>query len=127
MIRRAILPSLGLTLLIAGCTAPAPHLTISAPVAVKPTNLHEAGLERVLGRSAPELVALFGEADLDGREGQARRLQFAGPVCVLDAYLYPPKAGAEPIVTYIDARLPTGDDIDRASCVAALSRRAVAP
>src|SRR5882757_6476234 len=116
MIRPALLLPLSLALLIVGCAAPAPRLTNGAPVAVKPANLHEAGLGRVLGKSAHELVALFGEADLDGHEGQARRLQFAGPVCVLDAYLFPPKTGAEPIVTYIDARLPTGDDIDRASC-----------
>jgi hypothetical protein len=31
------------------------------------------------------------------------------------------------VVTYIDARLPSGDDIDRASCIAALSRRDAAP
>lgn len=89
--------------------------------------MHEAGLERVIGKSAAQLVALFGPADLDGREGQARKLQFVGPACVLDTYLYPPKDGAEPVTTYIDARLPSGEDIDRASCIAALSRRAAAP
>jgi hypothetical protein len=76
-----------------------------------------------MGRTAAELIALFGDADLDGREGQARKLQFVGPACVLDAYLYPAKSGAEPVVTYIDARRPSGDDIDRASCIAALARR----
>lgn len=89
--------------------------------------MHEAGLDRVIGKTATQLVALFGPADLDGREGQARKLQFVGPVCVLDTYLYPSKDGAEPVATYIDARLPTGDDIDRASCIAALSRRTAAP
>jgi hypothetical protein len=44
-------------------------------------------------------------------------------VCVLDAYLYPPAAGKEPVVTWIDARRPTGEDFDRASCIAALTRR----
>ncbi len=42
---------------------------------------------------------------------------------MLDAYLYPPAPGREPVVTHVDARLPSGEDIDRASCVAALSRR----
>jgi hypothetical protein len=42
---------------------------------------------------------------------------------VLDAYLYAPRAGAEPVVTHVDARLADGRDMDRASCVAALSRR----
>jgi hypothetical protein len=50
-------------------------------------------------------------------------LQFAGPICILDAYLYPPHPGAEGEVSYVDARQPDGHDIDRASCVAALTRR----
>ena len=69
------------------------------------------------------LAAQFGKADLDVREGSARKLQFVGPACVLDTYLYPPAVGGEPIVTHVDARLPDGRDMDRASCVAALSRR----
>lgn len=79
-----------------------------------------------MGQTAAALRALFGEPNLDVREGAARKLQFASGVCVLDAYLYPPAAGREPTVRYIDARLPAGDDFDRASCVAALSRRAEA-
>ena len=124
MIRRRYLLSLAPALLLAACTTTTGP---KAPAVVKPMNLHEAGLERVMGKTATQLVALFGEADLDGHEGVARRLQFAGPACVLDAYLYPAKTGAEPVVTYIDARLPSGDDIDRASCIASLSRRAAAP
>jgi hypothetical protein len=124
MIRRRLLLSISPALLLAACTTPGPK---GAPASQKPANLHEAGLERVMGKTAQQLVALFGEADLDGHEGQARRLQFVGPACVLDTYLYPPKPGAEPVVTYIDARLPAGDDIDRASCIASLSRRAAAP
>jgi hypothetical protein len=54
------------------------------------------------------------------REGDARKLQFAGPACVLDAYLYLPAAGRDAVVTHIDARLPDGRDFDRASCIAAL-------
>ncbi|USI72313.1 hypothetical protein [Sphingomonas morindae] len=122
MIRRLVVPAL---LLLAGCaTTPPPGGT--APPPARPPRQHEAGLERVLGRTAAQLVELFGEADLDLHEGGARKLQFVGPACVLDAYLASPHAGAEPVVTYVDARLPDGDDIDRASCVAALSRRAAA-
>lgn len=80
------------------------------------------GLERVLGQDAAGLVRLFGEPDADVREGTARKLQFAGPICVLDTYLYP-KGTAAPRVTYLDAREPDGSTIDRASCVAALTRR----
>jgi hypothetical protein len=85
--------------------------------------LTSTGLEAVLGRTARALETLFGRPGLDVREGNARKLQFAGPACVLDAYLYPPKGGGEPIVTHLDARLPDGRDLDRASCVASLTRR----
>jgi hypothetical protein len=83
----------------------------------------EPVLQNVVGRNARALEAQFGKPDLDVREGNARKLQFASPVCVLDTYLYPKHEGGEPLVTYVDARLPDGRDMDRASCIAALSRR----
>ena len=111
-------------MLAAGCVAPAEAPRVAPPVApVSAPSYRTAGLESVIGESARALVALFGAPDLDVREGTARKLQFLGPICVLDAYLYPPRAGAEPVVTHLDARLPDGRDMDRASCVAALSRR----
>ncbi len=81
------------------------------------------GLERVLGQTARELVAQFGAADQSVKEEGATRMQFRGPICVLDAYLYSPSAGRDPVVTYVDTRQLDGKDIDRASCVAALARR----
>lgn len=105
---------IGSTLFAAGCaTAPPASLPAGPPV------ISTSGLEHVLGHDAKALVGLFGEPELDVREDQARKLQFVGPICVLDAYLYP-KNGREPVVTYLDARQPDGRDIDRASCVAAL-------
>ena len=80
------------------------------------------GLERVIGEDATGLARLFGAPNAEVREGAARKLQFAGPICVLDAYLYP-KDNAAPRVTWLDARQPDGSPIDRASCVAALTRR----
>ena len=68
----------------------------------------------------------FGTPALDTKEAQARRLQFRSGICVLDAYLYP-KGGGEPVVTFIDAREPDVSTIDRASCIAALTRRGAAP
>jgi hypothetical protein len=112
--------------LAAGCVAPVRERAappVRPPVAPPPPAYSSNGLETVMGQNARALVSLFGNADLDVREGPARKLQFLGPVCVLDAYLYPPRAGAEPVVTHVDARLPDGRDIDRSSCVAALSRR----
>lgn len=109
----------GLALLLAACTATPAH----QPVLVAPPVPLSAGLDRVMGKDARALQILFGDPDLDVREPPARKLQYAGPICVLDAYLYPPAAGREPVVRYIDARLPNGDNFDRASCIAALSRR----
>ncbi len=122
MIRRYALPLFPL-IVLAGCTVPqtaAPVRTGGmAPVPVPYTSV---GLERVIGQDAAGLTKLFGTPDADVREGTARKLQFQGSFCVLDAYLYP-KDGAEPRVTYLDAREPDGSSIDRASCVAALTRR----
>ncbi|MEP6784831.1 MAG: hypothetical protein ABI898_03710 [Sphingomonadales bacterium] len=115
----------GIVLILAGCaTVPVgspPQLAATRSPPMLPT-----GLDRVLGQTARGLTTLFGDANQDVREAQgARRLQFAGPICILDAYLYPPKGGesGEGTVTYVDARQPDGRDIDRASCVAALTRR----
>jgi hypothetical protein len=108
----------GLSLLAVGCVAPP-----SQPAAVArpaPPTFSTRGLEAVMGRNAGTLEAQFGRAELDIREGTARKLQFVGELCVLDAYLYPPRQGAEPVVTHIDARLPDGRDTDRAGCVASL-------
>jgi len=111
-----------MTTLLAGCTATtAPQAP--PPLIAPPPPRGAPGLDRVMGKDARALQILFGAPDLDVRELQARKLQYAGPVCVLDAYLYPPAAGQEPVVRYLDARTPAGEDFDRASCIAALSRR----
>ncbi|HEY5721180.1 MAG TPA: hypothetical protein VIT45_02565 [Allosphingosinicella sp.] len=114
---------LGAALLLGGCVSsreagPPPPVQPARPATYSVT-----GLETVMGRNVRALEGLFGKPDLDVREGTARKLQFISPICVLDTYLYPPRGGGDPIVTYIDARLPDGRDMDRSSCVAALSRR----
>lgn len=79
------------------------------------------GLEGVIGVGRNELLRQFGPARLDVWEGDARKLQFVGPACVLDVYLYPPATGREPQSTYVDARRASdGKDVDRAGCVSAL-------
>lgn len=110
-------------------TAPLLALAACAMPAIKPPPIGRAavaytsvGLERVIGQNAAGLVQLFGQPDADVREGAVRKLQFESGFCVLDAYLYP-KGSSEPRVTYLDAREPDGSTIDRASCVAALTRR----
>lgn len=114
----------GSALLLCGCAGTVvPAATPAPPVPIPTTQrLSPVGLERVMGHDERALVALFGRPDADVREGTARKLQFAGPICVLDAYLYPKGSGA-PMVTYVDARQLNGSPIDRASCIAALVRR----
>ena len=110
-------------LLLAGCASGAAEQRPSAAAAAAAPRYTPVGLEAVLGRTAPLLQAEFGQPELDVREGTARKLQFASQICVLDTYLYPPKAGGPAIVTHVDARTPDGRDIDRASCVAALQQK----
>lgn len=111
--------------LLTGCAsgAAAPPIAPAAPIPI-PTGVRPAGgLDRVIGRDERALVALFGKPDAEVNEGSARKLQFTSAICVLDAYLYPSGGGGTPLVTYVDARQPSGNPIDRASCVAALTRR----
>ena len=129
-----------LALMLAGCatTAPPaesspasvkPALTKPAPTRVRPSRKPPPsaiaqvvpGVEGVIGNDAAGLIRQFGKPRLDIVEGDARKLQFSGTACVLDAYLYPPVAGKEPLATFIDARRPSdGQDVDRAACIAAL-------
>ena len=132
-----------IALLVAGCAttpppatpAPAsakPALTRPAPTRARParkpplsaTPQVVPGVAGVIGNDAVGLIRQFGAPRLDIIEGDARKLQFAGAACVLDAYLYPPAVGKEPLATYIDARRPSdGQDVDRAACIAALRVR----
>ena len=102
-------------------------VVIRAPVHAPPARprvLAAPGLEGVIGASPAELARQFGPARLDVWEGDARTLQFTGAACVLDVYLYPPAPGSPPEATYVDARRASdGQDVDRASCVAALKRK----
>lgn len=110
-------------LTVSACAATPKAAKVAAPVRVAPPLVTPTGLDRVIGRSASALIALFGNADQDVREDNSRKLQFSSGICILDAYLYAPASGKEPLVSHIDARQPDGGSIDRASCVAALTRR----
>ncbi len=108
--------------------SPQPALvTVRTPVHTAPPRAKvfaAPGLEGVIGADLDDLTRQFGPARLDVWEGDARKLQFSGNACVLDVYLYPPSPGAAPEATYVDARRASdGQDVDRASCVAALKRR----
>ncbi len=81
------------------------------------------GAEQVMGQDARDLQRLFGDPRLDIHEGAAHKLQYANDRCILDAYLYAPREGAEAVVTHIDTRTPDGEAVDRAECIRALRRR----
>lgn len=104
----------------------APRTVARPPVAQQardPVFLSIPGLEGVIGATAPQLVAQFGEPRLDVVEGDARKLQYVGAACVLDIYLYPTSRSREPLATYLDARRASdGQDVDRAACVRAMKR-----
>ena len=110
----------------ASAAAPSPA-SVRPPMRYRPRNPQAQmlpGLEGVIGADEAALVRLFGPARLNVWEGDARKLQFAGTACVLDVYLYPDQAGADPEATYVDARRASdGQDVDRAACVAALKAR----
>jgi hypothetical protein len=133
------------TLMLAGCgptipastppPAPAPPAQVRQvppaqpappPVSTRvrqPEIMHQPGLEGVIGAHAAALVRLFGQPQLDVREGDVRKMQFAGEACVLDVFLYPLREGGEPEATWVEARRRSdGLDVDRAACVAALRR-----
>lgn len=117
---------LALAFLVAGLAACAAPQATTAPVRstmpARSTTLSGKGLEAVLGKTPRDLERMFGTPRLDVREFDARKLQFVGSACVLDAFLYPEGAGGAQVVTYIDARRSDGQSVDRAACVEALRK-----
>ncbi len=116
--------------MLAGCgdtgghvagTRPAPVLHATLP----PVHVQELpGVDGVIGVDAAALIRQFGKPRLDVREGDARKLQFAGSPCVLDVYLYPLSPGHPPVASYVDTRRRAdGRAVDRATCIALLRRR----
>jgi len=77
------------------------------------------------GLTAQELVGRFGTPTLQVREGNSLKLQFRGPRCVMDAYLYPSGGSGTLKVTHVDTRTPTGGDFDQAACIFALRNKPI--
>ena len=73
--------------------------------------------------TASELIQHFGRPRLQIVEGEGTKLQFAGPNCVLDIYLYPPSAGGTPRATLLEARNLQGGEVSAQSCAAAIEKR----
>lgn len=107
--------SFGLTL--AGCGAGGGEGPATVSTAPPPMASQFGGQPSALtGLDAKRLVALLGAARLDIRDRTVRKMQFSNGRCVIDAYLYAPAKGKEPQVSYVDSRLPTGEDAPLASC-----------
>lgn len=77
----------------------------------------------VIGADARTLIRLLGKPRLDIRDPTARKLQFSNGRCVLDTYLYPPRARREPVATYAEARTSDGSAMDWTVCVDQLRQR----
>ena len=92
--------------------------SVAAPEVMAP-----AGLEGVIGAPAAALTSRFGTPRIDLSEGDARKLQFSGPMCVVDIYLYPLAAAAEPTATHVEARLRQGGEAaDPGACIREILR-----
>ncbi|WP_176592499.1 hypothetical protein [Sphingobium sp. EM0848] len=118
----ALAAALSLPLAACGGVVPPPATKIAPPPAGPPASAFTRS-GPLIGSDAKQLMHLFGQPRLDIRESTMRKLQFANGRCVLDAYLYMPPQGREPLVTHVDARTPTGTDIDTASCAASLQSK----
>ncbi|HET9336779.1 MAG TPA: hypothetical protein VFO12_10295 [Sphingomicrobium sp.] len=108
-------------LFVAAC-APRPAVTPTPePAAAEPAPAATDGHDhRTLnGMTAGELIEHFGKPRLQVREGEGTKIQFAGPNCMLDFYLYPGQGGV-PRVSHIDARNLQGADVNAQSCVYAI-------
>jgi hypothetical protein len=113
---------LSLTLVLAAC-ATRPQQQAPAPAPAPRAQPEETS--SLVGLTAQELVGRFGSPALQIREGNSLKLQFRGPRCVMDAYLYPSGGSGALKVTHVDTRLPSGGDIDQAACVFALRNRSI--
>jgi len=113
--------TLAAALLLSACaTSPAPQ---PAPARQPPAQQAPHLRSGLLGMTAAELVQRFGQPALQVREGVGVKLQFRGPACVLDAYLYPPPQGAGAAqVSHVDTRYRSGADAPQPACIAALTR-----
>ena len=109
-------------MLFAAACAPRPQQAPPPQPAEQPQPQEQNSLA---GLTAQELVGRFGAPALQIREGNSLKLQFRGPRCVMDAYLYPTGNSGTLKVTHVDTRLPSGGDMDQAACIFALRNRPI--
>lgn len=131
MTRAAIMFAAAAAGLLGGCAGagkpasvrPAAAQSRSTVVRV-PDVMAAGGLDGIIGASADALLRRFGSPRIDLNEGDARKLQFAGAACVLDIYIYPVAARAEPTATHVEARLRQGGaKADPGACIREVDRQ----
>lgn len=121
---------------LAGCgggSAPVRSASARVPAAASPSRstivvvpevMSPQGLGGVIGTPADALTGRFGAPRIDLAEGDAHKLQFAGKSCVIDIYLYPVSAGAQPTATHVEARLRQGGGpVDPGACIREVEQR----
>lgn len=123
---RRIVVGLGSALLVTGCASGSVNMPAASGAAVRAPQIMRSGaLDGVIGERAASLSRRFGDARIDLAEGDARKLQYVSDRCVLDIYLYPLEANADPVATHVEARNRQGGaDTDRAGCIAEVERAA---
>ena len=120
---RPLAAAAGLALTLGACAGPTiPRPAATPPAAATPPVVRPVQNNALIGSSVDAVGRMFGKPRLDVTEGAGRKLQFAGPRCILDIYFYAPRAGADPVATHVDARVPDGRNADVNSCAEALRR-----
>jgi hypothetical protein len=115
---RITLPSLlALSLLpfLSACGAGGVDSASSQP-AMPMAGQYGRGAHGLIGLDARHLIAQLGQPRLDIRDRTVRKLQFARGRCIIDAYLYAPARGREPVSTYVESRLASGEDVSLSIC-----------
>ena len=110
-------------IVVAGCASTPDTAPVQPPTSTPLlSNTHEH--ENLNGMTAVNLVEHLGTPRIQIREGDGLKIQFAGPNCLLDAYLYqPPNSSGAPRVTHIDARNYQGDPFNPKACIASIEGR----
>jgi hypothetical protein len=101
-------------LAVAACARVATQTPAPAPAPAVPAQPRESGV--LIGLTGNELVSRFGNPALQIREGNSFKIQFRGPLCVLDAFLYP-STGAQFRVTHVETRSRSGTATNQADCI----------
>ena len=111
-----------LLLLVAACARVPPETATPTPPPAPPVQQpRESGV--LIGLTGPELAVRFGRPALQIKEGNSFKLQFRGPQCVLDAFLYPSNGG-QYRVTHVETRSLAGTDTNQLACISALNAAA---